>query len=455
MERYSEKKFDVVVAGGGVSGAAAAIAAAREGADTLLLEQEGYLGGSLTGCGVGPMMTFFAGEKQVIAGVMQEIVDELVRRGCSRGHVRDTTQYVSYNTPFSAEGLKLVLDEMTADAGCRVLFHTAVGGAERSGKTLKSLTVCNKDGLNPVTGSVFIDATGDADVAALAGASFTKGRPSDGAAQPMTMNMKYCGVDSEALRAYVLAHPEEFEQLRDHGDLVRSGEPLAVVGFDRTFRRAKAGGEVEIPREDLQLFETDRPGEYIVNTTRILDHDGTSAESLSDAERVGRRQCAQLDAFLRGHVPGFEKAILEFTGPSVGVRSSRQFSGCVTLTAEDILSRRRFSSVIAHSGYPIDIHNPKGEGTDSTFLSEPGAYYSIPYEILFCDEIDNLLVAGRCVSASFEAQAAIRTAPTSGAMGQACGIAAAMATRDGCSVGQVNVSELQRELRFRGAFLDL
>lgn len=455
MSDVYKEKYDVVIAGGGVSGSVAAIAAGRMGAKVLVIEESGSLGGSLTSCGVGPMMTFFAGEKQIIAGIMQDIVDELVRRGYSAGHVKDTTQYISYVTPFSSEGLKLVLDELLADAGCDVIFHTFVCGANVEKKAIQSLAVCNKDGLHSIHGKIFIDATGDADIVAWTGVPFTKGRETDGAAQPMTMNMKYCGVNTRELKTYLINHLNEFERLKGHEDLINNGGPLALAGFDEQFRMAKNDGTVTIPREDILFFETDRPGEFIVNTTRIIDHDGTDAVSLSEAEVIGRKQCAELDAFLRKEVPGFAGALLEFTGPSVGVRGSRQLVGCYTLTAGDIISRRKFSSVVAHSGYPIDIHNPKGEGTSSTFMSEFGTYYSIPYEIMVCNEVDNLLVTGRCVSATFEAQAAIRTAPTVGAMGQACGIAAAMSAEDNCPARNINIEKLQKNLRTQGAYLDL
>lgn len=454
MQIY-DNSFDVIIAGGGDSGSVAAIAAGRCGASVLVIEQSGFLGGTLTGCGVGPMMTFHAGEKQVIKGIMQEIVDELVKRGYSSGHVKDTTQYISYLTPFSSEGLKLVLDEMVTGAGCNVLFHTFVGGTETKDGKITGLRVCNKDGIHTVTGKVIVDATSDGDVAAFVGVPMTKGREIDGAAQPMTMNMKYCNVDTDELKKYVLQHLNEFDRLKDHADLIKSEKPLALAGFDEVFREAKKKGEISILREDILFFETSRKNEYIINTTRILDHDSTDAASLSDAEFVGRRQCAELDAFLRKYVPGFRSALLEFTGPSVGVRGSRQLVGRYTLTAEDIISRKKFASVIAHSAYPIDIHNPKGEGTDTTFMSEFGTYYNIPYEIMVCEEIQNLLVTGRCVSASFEAQAAIRTTPTVGALGHACGIAAAMAAKGNGDTRKVDIKALQNKLIQQKAFLEI
>lgn len=450
-----EKQFDLLVAGGGVSGCCAALAAARNGASVLVAEQNGYLGGSLTGCGVGPMMTFHAGGRQVIQGIMQELVDALKDRGWSTGHVPDTKQYTSTITPFFSEGLKLILDEKLQKAGCTVLFHTFLGAAEAENGRLKSITVCNKDGLNPVFAKVYIDATGDGDLAAWAGERMTKGRPGDGAAQPMTMKMKYCGVDTAALKSYVADHPERFPAIAPHIGLFCQDIPVDLEGFDQEFAQAKKEGRLSIRRENVLMFATGRPGEYIINTTRIVDHDATDAMSLSDAERVGRKQCAELDLFLRGQVPGFEKALLEFTGPSVGVRGSRQLAGRYTLTAEDILSCKKFPDRIAHSAYPIDIHNPKGEGTASTFMSRPGSYYSIPYSIMTGCCIQNLLVTGRCVSASFEAQAAIRTTPTVGAMGQAAGTAAAMAAAADGNVWEIDVPLLQHRLVSQGAYLEL
>ncbi|WFR57675.1 FAD-dependent oxidoreductase [Anaerocolumna sp. AGMB13025] len=450
-----DKLYDVVIAGGGVSGAAAAIAAGRSQADVLVIEQSGYLGGSLTGCGVGPMMTFHAGEKQVIKGIMEEIVERMVQRGYSPGHIKDTTQYISYLTPFHSEGLKIVLDEMVKEAGCDILFHTFIGGAKTEEGSIKSLTLCNKDGLNEIKGKVYIDATGDGDVAAFAGAPVSKGRESDGAMQPMTMNMKYCNVDAEALREHIKVHKEEFPRMVHNIDLMYQTVRLSFAGFTKEFKEARDMGELDIQREEILCFETNTPGEFIVNTTRILNQDGTDAVSLSEAEITGRKQCEQLDRFLKKKIPGFHKAVLEFTGPSVGIRGSRQLRGKYTLTAENILKRKSFDSVIVHSAYPIDIHNPKGEGTDSSFISEPGTYYSIPYEVMVCDEIKNLLVTGRCVSATFEAQAAIRTTPTAGALGQAAGLAGALAAKQNVDTKNVNIKELQKELRVQNAYLDL
>lgn len=204
------------------------------------------------------------------------------------------------------------------------------------------------------------------------------------------------------------------------------------------------------------MFETDRKGEFIINTTRITELDGTTVRGLSQAERVGRIQCNELDYFLKKYVPGFKDAVLEYTGPSVGIRGSRQLEGIYTLTAEDIIKGTQFETRIALAAYPIDVHNPDGQGTKSIFKMGEQGYYSIPYEVMICREISNLLVTGRCISASFEAQAAIRTTPTTSALGQAAGMAAAMVLQDSEKVKDVNGidrKELQYKLKTRGVIL--
>lgn len=448
-----ENQYDVIVVGGGVSGFAAALSAARNGASTLVLEQYGYLGGTLTGCGVGPMMTFHAGDKQVIQGVMQELVENLVSRGYSVGHVPDSKQYTSTITPFESEGMKLLMDEMLAEAGCNVLFHTAVGAVQTAENKITGLTICNKDGLNTVSGKIYIDASGDGDVATWAGAPMVKGRPEDGASQPLTLKMKYCDVDTAALKGHVLENPERFPHLAPHFEIFSQPIPVDLEGFEEEFKKEKAAGNLSIQRENVLMFGTGRVGEYIINTTRIIDHDATDAASLSAAEQIGRKQAAELDVFLRKYAPGFKDALLEFTGPSVGIRSSRQLVGAYVLSAEDILVRKEFEDTIAHSGYPIDIHNPKGEGTMSTFMSEPGSYYSIPYSTMVCSEIENLIVTGRCISTTFEAQAAIRTTPTVGALGQAAGTAAALSVEGG-NTSNVDIIELRKRLVEQKAYLE-
>ena len=357
-------------------------------------------------------------------------------------------------TPFSNEGMKITLDEMVSEAGCEVLYHSFITDVEFEGDELKSLYICNKDGLTSYKGKVFIDATGDADIANFSKVPCILGRESDGAMQPMTMNMKLYNVDSEELRAYGRAHAEKLPRLNKDITLLDKAERLSFVGFDEEFKEAKRKGELSIPREDILFFETSVPGEFILNTTRIIEHSGVDAKSLSEAETIGRKQCEELYRFLVKKIPGFKNAKVVLTGPSVGVRGSRQICGRYTLTAEDILDKRRFENVIAHSAYPIDIHNPKGEGTMSIHAKSFDDYYSIPYDIMVVNEFKNLLVTGRCVSATFEAQAAIRTTPTLTALGQAAGVAAALAVKSG-DTRNIDIKELQSLLIKQGSYIEI
>ena len=459
------KTYDVVVVGGGMSGVCAAIAAGRNGSKVLIVDQNGYFGGALTSMGVGPMMTFFAGSKQVIKGVGQQIIDRLVQGGFSPGHILDSTNYISYVTPFDAEGMKFTLDQMVSEAGCDVLFHTYLIGQSHDGERVNSIVVANKDGVSRISAEVFIDASGDADLATACGVPFQLGRLSDNAAQPMTMNMKVYGVNDQALKEAVLSNPEKFPRLNRDIDVMKTAERLSFVGFDDEFKAAKTRGEISIPREDILFFETNNPGEFILNTTRIINESGVNAESLTKAEMVGRQQCQELFGFLVNHIPGFENAHIALTGPSVGVRGSRQIKGKYTLEADDITGDKHSDSVIAHNGYPIDIHNPKGEGTVSVMADKAESnnevsfdkssfdrYYEIPFDIMVTNEFSNLIVTGRCVSASFEAQAAIRTTPTMTALGQAAGTAAAQAV--GGDVRALDMPALQSTLIAQGTYIE-
>lgn len=439
--------WDVLVVGGGVSGVCAAVAAARGGAKTLLVERYGFCGGTLTNAGVGPMMTFHAGDRQVVRGLAQEIVDRLMVRGASAGHVEDTTGYCATVTPFDAEQLKQVHDELLAEAGCTVLLHTQLAGANVADGMLRSITVCNKAGLSELSAKVYIDATGDADLCAYAGATVAKGRDADGLCQPMTTNLKLYGVDMARLRAHIQAHPEDYN-IKDLSALGRAGR-LSMAGFYKAWRKACAEGEVTVPREDVLLFETANPGEVIVNTTRILRLDATDPWQLSEAEREGRRQAQEVYAFLKKYAPGFEKAVFVSTGVQIGIRESRRLQGRYVLTAEDLLGSKSFEDAIAQGGYPIDIHNPDGDKTFTTHLA-PGQVYQIPYGALLAVEPRNLMAAGRCISVTHEAGAAIRVTPIAMAVGEAAGTAAAVAVAAGVELGQVDVKAVQRQLAEQG-----
>lgn len=449
--------YDVAVIGGGIAGCIAALGAARCGAKVILIERYGFLGGTLTACGTGPMMTFHAGDVQAVQGITGELIERLREKGFSPGHIFDTTGYTYSVTPFSAEGMKRELEEMMAEAGVTLLYHSIVCDVSYADGEIKSVEVYGKSGKHNIEASVFVDASGDCDLSVLAGLPYAKGRESDGKCQPMTMNFKLINVDTENVKRYIMSNNDEFPRLKGDLKKVTRACRLSIGGYVKTLKSAQADGRISFDREDILFFETNTKGEFIVNTTRVINADPTSPEDLTRAEIEGRKQAWEVYELLKNSVQGFENAALEFTGPFIGIRSSRQIKGSYTLTAEDIVNCKNFDDTIARGGYPIDIHASEGhddEMYEETKLSlEYGDMYSVPYRVLITDGTDNLLTAGRCISASFEAQAAIRVSPNAGAIGHAAGVAAGLCAKSNVSVHKLKYEKLKKELIIQGAYL--
>lgn len=454
--------YDVIVAGGGISGASAAISAARCGARTLVVEQNGFLGGMLTAGGVAPMMTFHAGEKQVVKGIPGELIDRLKKKGKSPGHIFDTTTYVNTVTPFDHEGMKLELELMLKESGGEILYHTMVAEVETKEGNIKSITVCNKAGLSKLTAKVYVDATGDADISEWAGVGYTFGRSSDNMAQPMTMSIRMINVNIDEIKNYVRMNINEFPEYMGDTGIIDKACKLSLGGFDKILKEAQEKREITFKRERVLFFEGNNKGEVIINTTRITNLPSTDPWCLSRAETEGRRQADELVAFLKNKIPGFADSCVGFTGPSIGVRSSRQIKGLYTITKEDLLNEARFSDVICHGGYPVDIHPPEGELTPEQFKQfviegwqMKGKIYSIPYRCLLNDKVDNLITVGRCISATFEAQASLRLSPIASAIGHGGGAAAFLASYYGVKARDVDINELQRIIKEQGGYLEV
>ncbi|MCE5240428.1 FAD-dependent oxidoreductase [bacterium] len=432
--------YDVVVCGGGTAGSCAAIAAARGGAKTLLVEQFGFLGGSQTGALVVPYMSYHAGGQQLITGMHQEIIDRLAAwpGGCR-------------SSAFNYELLKYVLEDMTLEAGVELLYHTFLAEAVTESGRLTRVVAYNKSGRQEFAARQFVDCTADADIAFRAGVPCESGRPEDGLNQSASLRFVLGNVDLDALAVKIT-------ELTDRP----CQPPELSMGFSKGFTvapkieaivdQATADG-VFAPEEGgyVQFFSIPgRPGEVAFNCPRITFVNGAKAEDLTKVQVQGRKVIPKIMEFCRRYLAGFDDAYLVLTAPLPGIRESRRIVGEYVLTAEDCLQPTRFPDRIAKSSYPVDVHNPSGVGITLKKLP-PGEYHDIPYRCLVPLGVDDLLVAGRCISATFEAQAAIRIEPTCRALGEAAGTAAALCLERACTPRALPAEVLLEKLAANGA----
>lgn len=442
--------IDVLVVGGGNAGCAAALAAARHGAKTMLVERYGFLGGTATASMVGPWMTYHSGSKRIVGGIAQEIVERLQRMGGSPGHLHDSSDYVSTITPFDPEIHKALLFEMMQEAGVKLLLHAYFLRAIASDKTVYGASFATVAGERQYRARCTIDATADAYVAASAGVRTQQG-DERGRVQPASLMFRLSHVDLAKTATYVRMHPDQMRtSLKAHE---RTAPALtAVAGLYDLWNDALEHGAVDIPREVVSFFITPYADEVSVNMTRVTNIDPLDPDDLTRAEIEARAQVMQLLDFFRKRVPGFENARLAATGTQIGIRESRRIVGEYTLTREDVLQARHFDDAVARSAYPIDIHNPAGSGTVTHRLAE-GESYEIPYRCLVPQDVDGLLVAGRCISTTHEALASTRLTPTVMTLGQAAGTAAALAKEAGKRLRDVDTQRLRSTLINDGVVL--
>ncbi len=442
---------DVLVVGGGPAGLGAALGAADAGASVVVAERYGFLGGNATAALVMPLALSYTQKGPPVPGRVKNLMPRdhgpgdpavggvfrtLVERLVAAGGAIPPSEETGYVTPFDPELFKLVAMGLLDQAGVGFLFHALASGVVGNGR-VEGVVFETKSGPVVIGATAVVDCTGDGDVAAWAGAPFQLGREEDGLVQPMSLLFRMLEFERAAFEAYERAHPDQWR-----GDF----------GLWELIERAKAAGELDIPREDLLIFGTPHEREVTINGTRVTKVLGTDVWDLTYAEWESRRQMRQVVDFLKKYVPGFARSYLGQSGVNVGVRETRRIRGEYELTADDVLSARRFPDAIARGSYPIDIHNPTGPGTILRRLP-PGEAYDIPLRCLLPQGVEQLLVAGRCISGTHEAHSSYRVMPISMATGQAAGVCAALAVRSGKPPRRVPAAEVRRELLRQGAIL--
>jgi hypothetical protein len=415
------KKYDVIVVGGGFAGFAAALSAARGGAKVLIVEKSNCFGGAAINNLVNPFMSYWtilnARRVDLAQGIFKKVRLTLEERGAMAGR------------SFLEEELKRIMSEELLAAGVDFLFHAYLSDVQKENDKIASVTVATIGGKIQLEAEYFIDATGDAQLAFLAECPTVLGREPDHLCQPMTLCFRLGNVDVE-----------RFMASKNH--------------LNELYAKALANGEISNPRENILVFATPIPNVLHFNTTRVVRKNPTDAFEVTEAEIMARQHVYEVYDFMKQHADGLENSYLMMTALEIGVRESRMIVGDYVLTEADCRAFTKFDDAIAACNYDIDIHNPEGAGTSHYYFPE-GEYYTIPYRSLIPKGMDNLLVAGRCISSDHGAQASYRIMPTVCTIGEAAGTAIGLAVKRKTAVREVCIGELQDTLKKNGAYIGL
>ena len=471
LETPITRTYDVIVVGGGPAGCCAALASARKGARTLLVERQAYLGGMLTGGMVGSSGIYTVSPStlehnaeirrrlgsdpdsvQLIKGIPREIMRRLISSGGGIGYFGEVPAYVCVHVP----SFKKLLLDMMEEAGADLLFYAQGVKPIVDGERVGGVIVQGKGGREALRAKVVVDATGDGDVAAAAGADFHFGRPQDGEAINMTLMFTMGGIDMEAYFAAEIKGEATWppRTMDEHFADMRAGNSYWFGSGSKLSERPGVSAGLR-ERIDEFVWSTDRtrghifacnspiPGELSINVTEVFKRSGTSSWELTDAVKIAHKQVDLLATMYRAVVPGFQDAYIREIAPLMGVRETRRITGDYILTGDDVRQSRKFDDGVAGSSHPIDT----SEDNQGRFEKlSGGAWFEVPYRSLLVNRFENILTAGRCVSTDHDAIGSVRPTAVCMALGEAAGTAAAMAVEADSTPRQLDGRNVRREI---------
>jgi len=456
MHKHVELKCDVAVVGAGPGGLSSAIIAAREGMKVILVERTGALGGCMVS-GLGILGYLDAKGRKSLGGLAQEYLDKLKEVGGTTGPTRCPVHNAI--TPISSEAFKCLAVRMCKEAGVEVLFNCDLTDVLMEQDKVKAITVYGKCTDIEIHAKVFVDGTGDGDLAFMAGAEYVNGQDGTGLMQPSTLMFTVTGHNLDEFFDYLEKNPSEVgvkERYAQGYDLnyFRENPGHCLIGLTEMFRKARASGELDVPRNQFIYIKTASEKLLTINTTRIINIDASDPFELSRGLEEGYRQIENLLAFMRKNIPGFENVVLANISPTLGIRETRHFIGKKRLT-KDMLpaySARNEDDIISLCSYNLDFHSGNGDHIDLFRVDEP---FGIPYGCLVPQRIKGLFLSGRTLSVDGYVFAAARVIGPLVTCAEAIGIAAAIAVKKNMEVSDVDVQEIRKILIAHGAILQL
>jgi len=446
--------YDVIVCGGGPAGCAAALSAAREGLKTLLIEDQGQLGGMAVSALVSQWLGGRTQEgKWVVGGIFRSLCEEAEKRGYAllpklnpeqKYHPFGWYNWFIHGVPLDPYAIDMFLDDKMKEAGVKVLLHTQAVDVIRENDQITHVISFNRSGLQAYPAKCVIDATGNADLAAKSGCETEKGRKEDGLTTPSSLIFHVYNVDQEKLTGFI--ESENDPKLR------------------KLISHLKESGEWPFPYDIFISTQLVDEGTFFINTSRLVGVDGTDGDSISDGIVQGRKESHQLMAIFRKHIPGFENAKIKAIAPSLGVRETRRIVGDFRLSVEDLSNERFFDDCIGFSMYGWDLPDPKKPSEQPFAFDDQGGYrYKVkkglttplPYRIMVPRPVTNIICPGRAASVERQVLGPVRVMAPCMAMGEAAGMAAAQLAQRGVSFSEVDIPKLREDLRKAGAIVDM